>query len=649
MSNMGTSTPSNLLNSGSALTLGGGTLRVLGVGTATQTFASLTLANGGGLTIANQGGSTTLTLANLSAVHAAGQTLNVDLSSGTGTNALAFTNATNLPTAGTLIGWATVKDATGTGFATVNGSNHIVRYTGATTVLTSSNSTASTGAIDFTTNPNTDGYSGGTLTLASTSPNATDSLAITAAAPGTLDLGTGTLTFTSGGLLMSGASNYTIQSGQLGASGAELDINQVGTGTLTVSAVISDTGSPATILAKSGSGTLILTGANTYSGATNINGGTLQIGAGGAAGALGTGAVANGGTLIYDLTGTTSWANTITGGGALIKNGTGTLTMTGITSSYTGSTTVNNGTLFLNGNFASFASPITANSGTLVQINNTLPAAANINLNDATLQLLTNSATVNSVTVNGTSAGSTIKVGSGLVGQSTTGLFGTNQNVTIDVAAGNATGFYLNNVGNYSGTLTVNAGSINEGYLGMNSVAAETALINTDLVLSGTGSTGVAYAGAMLYLGNSATGNFEIRSLTGSAASDIDVDNRQRTLVLGTNNNTNNKTTFAGDTWGFDTNHDSLGIVKNGTYTQEFSGPGIEYNVSTSLNNGTLEFTDTTNLSAIGFQTYNTGILLDAVNPVTLQLNANAANWTLTKIVSEARRQPRSRSWAPTS
>ena len=242
--------------------------------------------------------------------------------------------------------------------------------------------------------------------------------------------------------------------------------------------------------------------------------------------------------------------------------------------------------------------------------------------------MLTASATVNSITINGTSAGSTIAVASGKTLTSTTGLFGTNQNLTIDVSAGSSTQFALGNVGNFSGTLTVKAGS--GSYLGVNSAAVETALINTDLILNGTGSTNVAYAGAALYIGNNATGNFEIRSLTGNAASDIDVDNRSRILVLGTNNTTTNKTTFAGDTWGASTGFDTLGIVKNGTYTQEFSGLGIQYNGVTTLNSGTLEFTDTTNLSA------NTtfGITLDPANAVTLQLNANAANWTLTKIVS---------------
>ncbi|MEA9980200.1 autotransporter-associated beta strand repeat-containing protein, partial [Pseudomonas sp. RTS4] len=54
---------------------------------------------------------------------------------------------------------------------------------------------------------------------------------------------------------------------------------------LSVANQISSTGN----LLQSGIGTAILDGANTYSGTTTINAGTLQVGAGSTAGTLGTG------------------------------------------------------------------------------------------------------------------------------------------------------------------------------------------------------------------------------------------------------------------------------------------------------------------------------------------------------------------------
>ena len=41
-------------------------------------------------------------------------------------------------------------------------------------------------------------------------------------------------------------------------------------------------------MTKAGTGTLILTGSNTYSGATNISAGTLQVGSGGTTGSIGS-------------------------------------------------------------------------------------------------------------------------------------------------------------------------------------------------------------------------------------------------------------------------------------------------------------------------------------------------------------------------
>jgi filamentous hemagglutinin family protein len=88
--------------------------------------------------------------------------------------------------------------------------------------------------------------------------------------------------------------------------------------TATFSGVISANAGVTTggTFAKTGSGTQILTGTNTYT-TTTVNGGTLQLGNGGGTGSLGTGAVTlvNGANLNYKRNVTTTIANTIEGTG----------------------------------------------------------------------------------------------------------------------------------------------------------------------------------------------------------------------------------------------------------------------------------------------------------------------------------------------
>ncbi len=204
--------------------------------------------------------------------------------------------------------------------------------------------------------------SDGTLRLGRTNalPTGT-SVALANAAGATLDLAgyNQTIAALNGG----GASGGTVALG-----GGQLT---VGSGSF--EGVIMGSGS----LEKTGSGTLVLSGVNTYAGSTTISSGTLQLGgnnrlptgtsvtlanAAGAtldlAGYNQTVAVLNGGgsaggtialgggTLTVSSSG--SFAGTITGNGSLVKSGSGTLSLSG-QNHYTGPTSVTGGKLLVNG------------------------------------------------------------------------------------------------------------------------------------------------------------------------------------------------------------------------------------------------------------------------------------------------------------
>ena len=102
-----------------------------------------------------------------------------------------------------------------------------------------------------------------------------------------------------------------------------------------------------------GTGTLILSGANTYSAGTTINpGATLQLGNGGTNGSLSaSGVIDNEGTLKFDrsaalVQGIHFSSAPIIGAGSVVQAGSGTTTLNAA-NTYTGLTTVNNGELFI--------------------------------------------------------------------------------------------------------------------------------------------------------------------------------------------------------------------------------------------------------------------------------------------------------------
>jgi autotransporter-associated beta strand protein len=139
-----------------------------------------------------------------------------------------------------------------------------------------------------------------------------------------------------------------------------------GNGNIQVNDVISGA---AAGFSKVGSDTLTLTGVNTYSGATTVSAGVLQLGDG-TAGHDGTiansASVVDNASLVYDRFGSASYGGVISGGGSVSVIGTGSQTLSG-NNTYNGATSVGNGsagngTLFVTGTLAD-TTGVTVNAG----------------------------------------------------------------------------------------------------------------------------------------------------------------------------------------------------------------------------------------------------------------------------------------------
>ncbi|MBN9245369.1 MAG: autotransporter-associated beta strand repeat-containing protein, partial [Mesorhizobium sp.] len=182
----------------------------------------------------------------------------------------------------------------------------------------------------------------------------------------TLQISTNGYTFNGGSLALSPASGGA---GTLNVDG--------GISTTIASAIVDGTG---TVLKKAGGGTLVLTGANTYGGGTQLVGGTLSVSSDGNLGAASGALTIDGGTLqntaaltsarnvtllsgggILQADADLTLTGAVAGGGTLTKAGAGTLRLSGA-NSY-GGTVVSAGTLI--GNAGSISGDI-ANDATVV-------------------------------------------------------------------------------------------------------------------------------------------------------------------------------------------------------------------------------------------------------------------------------------------
>ena len=111
---------------------------------------------------------------------------------------------------------------------------------------------------------------------------------------------------------------------------------------------------------------MTLTGANSYTGGTTVSGGILQ----GNTPSL-QGNILNNAVVMFNQTGSGTYAGAMSGTGGMTLQGGGVLTLTG-TNTYTGATTVNASTLVVNG---SLASTVTLNNGGMLGGNGTIGGA----------------------------------------------------------------------------------------------------------------------------------------------------------------------------------------------------------------------------------------------------------------------------------
>jgi fibronectin-binding autotransporter adhesin len=423
----------------------------------------------------------------------------------TGGNILETTGSGNTTFAGAITNTGSINK-TGTGTTTLSGNN---TYTGATTVTAGTLAITSANALGAT-GTGTTVVGGATLALAGTGTTfAAEALTLNGDGVGSA----GALRNTAG------ANTYT---GNVALATAGSTTIGVDTGTtLNLSGIV--TGSTGNNLTKTGTGTLTLSGANTYAGITTVNQGAVAISAdtnlGTAPGSATPGQLTlNGGTLENTATmilnanrgialgasggtlqtdpGTTLTYNGIAAGtGALNKTGTGTLNLGG-TNTYTGATNINAGTLTLGAN------NVLANT-TAVTIAN----AATFNVNGQT----------NTIGSLAGAAGSSVTLGTGTLttGDATNTTFsGVMSGTGSLIKAGTGT-MTFSGANTATGTFQVNAGTLQ---LGASNILANTSTL--------------ALNGGTFALG----GNFSdsIGSLSLLASSKIDFFNNTGNLTFGT-------------------------------------------------------------------------------------------------------------------
>ncbi|HQC94422.1 MAG TPA: YDG domain-containing protein, partial [Aquabacterium sp.] len=378
--------------------------------------------------------------------------------------------------------------ALGAGTLTTGGLGTSTSFSGA---MSGSGGITKTGAGTWTLT-GTSSHSGATTVAAGTlASGAADSLsdasAITVAAGATLSLAGNSDSIGS----LAGAGSVALGSATLTTGGDDTST--------TFSGIVSGSNGN---LAKSGSGTFTLTGANSYTGTTSANAGTLAVGNGGASGTLGSGAVTSNATLAFNRSGSVSLSTLLPHAGGI--TGSGTVTATAATDltvdrpvNVAGAVTLTAtaGSLAINSAVASGGTATLAQAGTLTDGASGSIAAASLRLQGGNVTLDNAANAVGTLAASGVgsltySDSDTLTIGTA------GGTSGVSASGTVSIATRSGDLTLAANVATSStsaSALVLNAGS---------SAAAGTAS-GGNLVASGSPSVSVGAGGtARLYTGS---------------------------------------------------------------------------------------------------------------------------------------------------
>jgi len=417
----------------------------------------------------------------------------------------------------------------------------------------------------------------------------------------TLTLGAGGLTTGAGGVTIGSATANQNINIALGAS----QTWNVGTGGLTAHNVISGTGFGIT---KTGSGTLTLSGANTYSGGTTLNAGTINFSN---SASFGTGTItSNGGTLKNTATVTTT--------NNLVVNSATTLDVTGanwdLNGAISGSGAITRGTgatltLFLGGDNSGYTGTFTSvnNGNSVVRFRNTNAGSANANW-------VFNNTTANRTTMSWAGNG-TISFGSMTGAGNVSGDSSGTKTISVGALGSNDT---------FSGTITNGTGG---------SVLAFTKVGTGTMTLSGanTFTGGANLNGGKVNLGIAQNG-----TISGPLGANGTISFGGGTLQYSASNQTDYSSRFstaASQAYSVDTNGQSVTWAANltssgGSFAK--SGGGTLTMTGTNTYDGATNITGGTLLVSSGSINGTSGITINGSGAKYLHTSGTASDRTIT-------------------